>query len=83
VKGTITDELTNQPIQGVHVQKENKDVDQAYSNENGNFEITSISGGLFGCPPMTVVVSKEGYKTQTLEIENAGHKKIKLQKTKN
>ncbi|SMP05277.1 CarboxypepD_reg-like domain-containing protein [Algoriphagus winogradskyi] len=80
VTGTVIDEQTEQPIQNAHVQKENKEYDQADTDDKGNFEIMSISGGIFGCPPMAIIVSKEGYESKTLEIDNAQHETIKLQK---
>lgn len=79
VTGTVVDAQTNQPIQDAHVQKMNKNNVQADTDENGGFELSCISGGLFGCPPMTVVVSMDGYETQTVKIDNAGHTTIKLQ----
>ena len=81
VAGTVIDAQTDQPIQDAHVQKENKENDQADTDENGNFEIRSISGGLLGCPPMTVIVSKKGYETLTVEIKNGGDETIKLKRT--
>lgn len=78
--GTVIDAQTDQPIQDAHVQKKNKKNYKADTDEKGNFEIRSISGGLFGCPPMTIIVSKEGYESKTIEIDNAEDDKIKLQK---
>lgn len=80
VTGTVIDAQTDQPIQDAQVQKENNDIDQANTDKKGNFEIRSISGGLFGCPPMMINVSKEGYESKTVEIYNAEHETIKLQK---
>ena len=71
------DAQTDQPIQDAHVQKENNENDHAVTDERGSFEIWSISGGLFGCPPMMVIVSKEGYESKTVEIYNAEHETIK------
>lgn len=59
VTGTVIDEQTEQPIQNAHVQKENKENDQADTDYKGNFEIMSISGGIFGCPPMTLLLVKK------------------------
>lgn len=80
VAGTVIDAQTDQPIQDAHVQKENNVNDHAVTDERGNFEIRNISGGLFGCPPMMINVSKEGYESKTVEIYNAEHETIKLQK---
>ncbi|MBL4755500.1 MAG: hypothetical protein JKY52_18125 [Flavobacteriales bacterium] len=57
------------------------DPDQAATDEKGEFSLKSISGGLFGCPAMSVVVSKEGYATQRVKINNAGHRIIRLKRT--
>jgi hypothetical protein len=83
VRGTVLDAETSQPIQGVLMQKENRPNCKADTDGEGDFEISSISGGLFRCPPMTVVVSKDGYETQVVKIDNAGHETIKLKRTVN
>lgn len=82
VTGTIVDAETNQPIEGAYVQKEHKDYDKDETDEKGNFKVESISGG-FRCPPMTVIISKEGYETLTVKINNGGNEKIKLKRTTN
>ncbi len=83
VTGTIVDKRTNKPIDSAYVYKENRKNDNSFSDKKGDFVVESISGGLFGCPPMTVVISKKGYETQTIEIENTGHETIKLKRTTN
>lgn len=80
VTGTVIDADTNQPIQGVQVHKQNKEYNKDETDEEGKFAIESISGGLFGCPPMTIIVSKEGYETKTVEIDNAEDDTIKLKR---
>ena len=80
VTGTIVDSETSQPIEGAHVQKENKDYDKDETDKKGDFNVESISGG-FRCPPMTVIVSKEGYETLTVKIKNGGDQTIKLKRT--
>jgi len=80
VTGTVIDSDTNQPIQGVQVHKQNKDHDKDETDEKGKFAIKSISGGLFGCPPMTIIVTKDGYETKTVKINNAEDDTIKLQR---
>lgn len=81
VTGTVIDAETNQPIQGAQVHKQQREYDKDETDENGKFAIESISGGLFDCPPMTIVVSKDGYETKTVEIDNAEDKTIKLKST--
>jgi len=79
VTGTVIDEQTDHSIQDAHVQIENKKYDQAYTDEDGKFEIRSISSGLFGCPPLSIIVNKEGYVSKKVEIDNSEHGTIKLQ----
>lgn len=79
VTGTVLDAETSEPIEGAQVQKENKDYDKDETDEKGKFAVESISGG-FRCPPMTLVVSKKGYQTLTVKIDNAGKKTIKLKR---
>lgn len=79
VTGTVLDAETSLPIEGAHVQKENKEYDKDETDEKGEFTVESISGG-FRCPPMIVVVSKEGYETLTVKIDNAGNETIKLKR---
>ena len=83
VTGTIVDKATKEPIDSAYIYKENRKNDNSFSDKKGNFSVNGISGGLFGCPPMTVVISKEGYETQIVEIENTGHETIKLKRTAN
>lgn len=38
-----------------------------YTNDKGHFDFHGISGGLFGCPSLTLYFSKEGYKPTELK----------------
>jgi len=78
VSGTIIDAKTKQPITEVTVNKKGNDNDNATTNGKGEFEISSISGGLFRCPPMKIIIKKEGY--ETLEYKDGGM--IELNKIK-
>lgn len=80
VSGTVLDAATKQAIDSVYVHKKNRDSNAAYTNKEGNFKIVSISGGPFGCPPMTVVLSKAGYETVSVTIGNAKHETIFLKR---
>lgn len=80
VSGTVVDNDTKQPIDSAYIQNSNKDYNYAYTDDKGNFEIVSISGGLLGCPPMTVTITKDGYETVRQEIKNAGYKTIYLKR---
>ena len=78
VRGTVVDAETGRPLSGVFVRKENRAYDQAETTEEGTFEISSISGGLFGCPAMTVKLEAPGYASQKLKIRAGGYKLIEL-----
>jgi len=80
VSGTVIDEQSKQPIDSVYIQEENNYGYNSYTDQKGNFELSRISGGLFRCPPMKVVISKSGFETVSLKIENGEHKTIKLKK---
>ena len=76
--GIVLDAQTGLPIQGAHAQNELKAYAQADTDETGKFEIESISGGLFGCPHMDVVITMPGYEPQTVKIAAGGQETIKL-----
>ena len=79
--GTVFDAATNLPVDSVFVQKESRPTSfGAYSDQMGNFELEEISGGLFRCPAMKVVLTKEGFETKTVKIKNGKHVSIKLKK---
>lgn len=79
--GIIVDEETKKPIKNVEIKEVDKDIIQT-TDENGYFEIQHISGGLFSCPDMTIIVSKKEYHTDTIIIKNGEDKLIKLFKEK-
>ena len=69
---------TNQ-LKGLTFKRKIRDYDKDETDEKGNFKIESISGG-FRCPPMTVIVTKEGYETLTVKISNGNDKTIRLKR---
>lgn len=79
--GIIVDEETKKPIKNVEIKEIGKDFIQN-TDENGYFEIQHISGGLFSCPDITIIVSKKEYQTDTIIIKNGEDKLIKLYKEK-
>lgn len=79
--GIIVDEETKKPIINAEVKEIGKDFIQN-TDENGYFEIEHISGGLFSCPDITIIVSKMEYQTDTIVIKNGEDKLIKLYKEK-
>jgi hypothetical protein len=80
VSGTVLDQDTKQPIDSVFIFKQSKEYNNIYSDKKGWFEVTSISGGLFGCPPMTIELKREGYITKTVKIDNASNETIYLKR---
>lgn len=80
VTGTVLDSKTNLPIVNADVKKRFSETDSTATKHTGEFELKSVAGGLFKCPPMTVIVSKEGYSEQAVRIQNEAHRIIKLQK---
>jgi hypothetical protein len=82
VSGAVVDKQTNHPLDSAAVYKLNKPYDEAVSDTSGFFEVSSISGGLLGCPPMTVIVSKAGYQPDTVEIENGESDTIRFKQNK-
>ena len=79
--GIIVDEETKKPIKNVEIKEIGNNFIQN-SDENGYFEIRHISGGLFSCPDITIIVSKKEYQTDTIIIKNGEDKLIKLYKEK-
>ena len=77
VEGTVTNEK-GIPLKGVTVYKTSKDFITAETDSVGHFELTNTSGGLGGCPPMTVTAKKNGYVTTEVTIPNAGSETIIL-----
>ena len=80
VNGTIIDRNSKEPISGISVYKKNDPQYATLTDEGGGFEITDISGGLFGCPPMTIVVKHVDYETQIIEIPSGRNLTIEIKK---
>ena len=64
----VLDSQTQNPIDSVVVFKSGRPEDTTFTNDKGNFELRSISGGLFHCPPMKVVLNKPGYQSKAVEV---------------
>ena len=80
VSGTIIDANSGHPISRVLVYNKDKIWDSTNTDESGNFELSSISGGI-GCPPMKVIAVRNNYESEETNI-NAGEKKeIRLKST--
>lgn len=80
VSGTIIDSATSKPITGVTVYNKNKEWCKTTTDTLGQFELSSISGGLTGCPPMTIIIEHLAYKKTEISIPAGGDKIIKLEK---
>lgn len=78
VTGTIVDIETKKPIDGVLVYNKTKPTNKSQTIHDGNFEVTSISGGLSGCPPMTIIIEHSDYEKQEITIPAGGNKEIFL-----
>jgi hypothetical protein len=82
IHGKIIDNNTQLPIDSAFIQKENRTEQYSFTDKEGNFELTSISGGFYNCPPMKVIIAKEGYDTIRKEIEVSELVTIRLIRTK-
>ena len=80
VSGTILDNETKKPIDSAYIYKAKMNYNNTFSDNKGNFSIESISGGLFSCPPMKVIIVKNGYEKDSMEIKNENHSIIYLRK---
>jgi hypothetical protein len=80
VSGHVLDSETGRPVQEALVYKINKSWDQTTTDSLGAFTLSSISGGLSGCPPMKVRVEKQGYLPAETSIDAGGEKNIRLTK---
>lgn len=81
ISGIILSKETNLPIEKATIQTLNRDY-KVFSSEKGEFRISAVSGGFFKCPPMEIVVSKDGFFSDTLSIENSKQKKVYLKQKK-
>lgn len=79
--GIVVDNESHKPINNVIIKELNKDFID-FTDENGYFERHHISGGLFTCPDIIIIVSKEKYETDTIIFKNGEDKLIKLFKVK-
>jgi hypothetical protein len=82
VTGTVIDNETRKPIEGISIHNKTKPTNKTQTDLDGKFELSSISGGLFGCPPMTIIVEHPDYSTKETEIDAGGQKEIILMRSK-
>lgn len=79
-KAKVLDATTKQPIDSVKIFKKSRTEQNTLTNTNGTFKLHSISGGLGGCPPMTIVLSKKGYQTKIVDVASDSSTIIYLDK---
>lgn len=60
VQGVVIDAKTQLPIDKVMVKESSRDW-IIHTDSLGHFEITSMTGGLFGCPKILLSFEKKGY----------------------
>jgi ACT domain-containing protein len=65
-EAVIVDAQTFEPLDSVMVVNINRSAIYTYSDENGVFEISFLSGGIKKCPPITVSIAKKGYLPRVL-----------------
>ncbi len=65
VNALVLDEATGSPIEGARICERHGDgrYEDEYwlTNDSGRFGFSDISGGLRGCPPVELHISKDGY----------------------
>ena len=79
VRGVVLDNTTKQPILGIEVYNKKKPYAKTQTDEHGNFELSSISGGVF-CPPMEVVIEHADYVKTEIKIESGQTQEVFLQR---
>jgi hypothetical protein len=67
-EGIVLDEETRLPVKQVNIQTRRESL--VYSDENGQFEYSAISGGLFGCPDLQLNFSKPGYNSLRIILDS-------------
>ncbi|QEC79441.1 carboxypeptidase-like regulatory domain-containing protein [Mucilaginibacter ginsenosidivorax] len=80
VKGVVVDKVTDKPIADVLVRKEHGSEREMKTDSTGEFKLSAISGGVFGCPAMDISAFKQGYKIATATVPAGGEIKIELEK---
>ncbi|WP_417352824.1 carboxypeptidase-like regulatory domain-containing protein [Flavobacterium alkalisoli] len=79
-EGIVIDKETKKPLKNVVVYNKNKPYNKKQTDSLGKFELSGISGGMFGCPPMKVIIEKAGYTSGEVEISSGEEKTIELEK---
>lgn len=69
VQGVVIDAETRLPIDKTMVKEKDSDW-VIHTDSIGSFEFTSMAGGLFGCPKISLSFEKEGYITQNKKYKS-------------
>lgn len=68
IQVVVVDSETRLPIDKVMVKESRRDL-VMYTDSLGNFEIISMTGGIFGCPKISLSLEKEGYnKVKKIQV---------------
>jgi len=70
VQGVVIDSDTQLPIDSVKIIRDTGRIFHIYTDSIGNFEITTMTGGLFGCPKIKLSFEKEGYNKTTKKYKS-------------
>src|SRR5687767_12592467 len=76
VSGTVIDERTGKPLNGVTVYNNQKTWSKTMTDTTGYFKVTNVSGGI-RCPPMSILVEKSGYQKLEASIASGQYSQIK------
>src|SRR6476469_389274 len=80
VSANIFDEQTKKPLEKVQVQNVYKNWCNTETDSAGFFSLSATSGGLFGCPPMQIIIAKRVYYMKVVKIEDGKYERIYLTK---
>ncbi len=78
-EGIVVHSETGKPVQNAKILNKAKPQQFEYTDSKGVFRLTSVSGGLFRCPPMHVEISKDSFITQEfiMNYKDTGALKLK------
>ena len=60
IQGSVIDSKTRLPIEKVMIKENSREL-VIHTDSLGQFEFTSMTGGLLGCPKISLSFEKEGY----------------------
>lgn len=79
IEAVVLDKNTHLPLDSVYAKNVARD-DARYTDTNGGFELSAISGGFRSCPPMVIELSKPGYQAITYKTHDSPTDTIYLEK---